>query len=141
MSDWLKVRRFALAPGAKGESLTAQALRDATGISDAEVAELQFEHMLGGVWQVNYDLRKTSLAELEAALKAAGITIAMGWWQRLRNLCIRYCETIQRDTRDVESGWDAYVRAMYISRYCSRRHGRLDDRPQQWRGYLANRRD
>jgi len=141
MSDWFKVRRLAVTPKADGEWPSTEKLAAAGRFPDAGDGGPQFKAVKDGVWRITYDLRETSLAEIETALKGSGMGIAPGWWQALRNLCIRYCETIQRDTRDVESGWDAYVRAMYISRYRSRRHGRIDDRPQQWRGYLADRQD
>ncbi len=129
MNDWFKYRSIALPGDACNTAAKALA-----GIDSIEV-EVGADERL----QLRYDLRQISLAEIEAILAGAGIALAGGWLSRIQRSFRHYTETIQRDCHDIEAGWDAYVRAAYLSRYRTRRHGRRDDRPQQWRQYLHKR--
>lgn len=61
------------------------------------------------------------------------------WLQHLRHLLLAYLEDNRREAADTDEGWEANVRRIYVSRYRHRRHGRRDDRPQQWRKYLQPR--
>lgn len=54
----------------------------------------------------------------------------------MRQALRRFAETNVRAHSSADYGWDAAVRAIYVSCYRSRRHGRRDDRPQHWRKYL-----
>ncbi len=56
--------------------------------------------------------------------------------QWLKHRLLAYCDANRRAMRETDSGWTAAIRAIYVSRYRQRQHGRRDERPQHWRQYL-----
>jgi len=90
---------------------------------------------------IHYDLARMDRAGIDAVLAAAGIERRTGPLGRLGGWAARYFEAVQWDLARSNPGWSGAVRSAYISHYRARRHGRRDDRPQQWRRYVREEPD
>lgn len=123
----VKQRHIALAGAGDGAALLG-AVNALGGVRDAALR--------GSDLRLSYVPEQVSLQEIEALARRCGFTPAGGLAARLRRSLVHYRESIRRERREHEAGWDVYVRNAYMSRYRNRRHGRIDDRPQQWRRYL-----
>lgn len=88
-----------------------------------------------GIYIVDYDPRVLGCAAVIARLRAAGAEPAPDFLGSLALKLRCYRDAILRDGQMNESGWDSFVREIYVSRYRHRRHGRRDDRPRNWRHY------
>jgi len=125
--EWQRKRRLTLI-GAGDEAALLEGLRSHDGVISAELG--------GRMLQVAYTLQAISLADIESIIGECGFKLSSAPVARGLRAIHLYCEQIQLEARGYDTGWDSYVRAAYMSRYRSRRHGRIDDRPQQWRRYL-----
>jgi hypothetical protein len=87
--------------------------------------------------EARFDVTVTNSAALEQALGAMGAglphSLRTDWSRAWRD----YRESARREHALTASGWDAAVRALHAQCYRRERHGRRDDRRQQWRAYLA----
>ncbi len=127
--DWLKRRRLRLAStgGSAGQLvsglMTIEGLRSATLLGPRTLS-------------LCYDLHQLNLHRLLLHLAELGALPAPGRLGSLRLRLWQYLEHRQLLDRGLAEGWTRCIRRIYISRYRGRRHGRIDDRPQQWRRYL-----
>ncbi len=83
-----------------------------------------------------YDLRETSLAEIESALAGCGIRLSAHPYQRLKRGLIRWEEEVDRANlaEPVRNRQD--TTPIYAERYTHHTHGCRDTRPAPWRGYF-----
>lgn len=87
---------------------------------------------------VSYDLRKLTLAELEAALQEIGFHLDNGVLYKLKRALYEYTETVQRENLGLDrpACTGDCAQKLFIKQYRDRRHGCQDDRPEHWRRYL-----
>jgi hypothetical protein len=131
LDDWIKHRHLRLFGAGDAERLIGR-LREREGVRAVE--------MHGSLLRIDYDLDALTLAEVIAEGRAAGFEPASSWPARLFRALVNYWEQTQREHRTSPFGWDEQVSAVYMSRFRRHRHGRIDDRPQQWRRYLERER-
>ncbi len=87
--------------------------------------------------RANWDVTRLTMAAIDARLAQAGIGRRRN---RITETLDRWCEAVQRDLASAVPGWSAAVRSAYLAHYRATRHGRRDDRPQQWRAYVRPQR-
>lgn len=85
---------------------------------------------------VEYDLERCTLSDVETAITATGAGLPSTPAALVVRALARLEDAVAAAGTDSVEGWDALVRAAHASVYRRRRHGRRDDRPQQWRRYL-----
>ena len=83
--------------------------------------------------RASWDVTQLSMALIDARLARARISRRRN---RIAEVLDRWCEAVQRDLAGTVPGWSAAVRSAYLAHYRATRHGRRDDRPQQWRAYV-----
>ncbi len=128
-NDWLKHRRLRLGAGSPQARELASRLLPMPGLQAVSAAD---RHTL----ICAYDLHHLNLHKLLAKLAVLDATPANDWRQVLQLRLWQYLEHRQLMDHGYDRSWTRCVRQIYISRYRDRRHGRIDDRPQQWRRYL-----
>ncbi len=128
-SEWTKNRRLCL--GRLCDEANLQKLRDMPGVISANNAD---EKCL----EIIYDLRQTSLFHLEQALHEMGFDFTPDLFESIKFAVYRYTEHIQIKNRVLDTGWDVWVRDVYLNEYRDRQHGRRDLRVQQWRKYVKD---
>jgi len=128
-NDWLKKRRLRLGRTGPASAELAAALLPMEGLQAASALDPE-------TLSIRYDLHQINLHRLLERLSELGAIPAGGWRQSLQLQLWQYQEHRQLLDREQTLGWTRCVRQIYISRYRGRRHGRIDERPQQWRRYL-----
>ncbi|MGQ0658543.1 MAG: hypothetical protein ACT4NU_10705 [Chromatiales bacterium] len=128
IGQWLKRRTLKVRAPSPADAVAAR-LQALPGIELAQWAK-------AGHLVLHYDVRTVTLEVILERARSLGIAIPVqglsAWWHRF----LVYCDENHRRTGEADAGWEAAVRALYVS--CSRqqRHGRRDERPQHWRKYL-----
>jgi len=128
-SEWIKQRCLQLGPGNLPLVDLARRLIPMEGL-------LLVTPVANDTLSLRYNLQRINLHQLLQRVAQLDCHPAAGWQQSLRLRLWQYQEQCQQDNRGQSLGWKRCVRQIYISRHRSRRHGRIDDRPQQWRRYL-----
>jgi hypothetical protein len=120
-------------------------------ISDAGPREKALIARLGGLpgiedaninnrsLRVVYDPIRTDTATIIDAINSSDVQVETGFFQRILLWLRCYREAIIEEESNNDSGWDSFVREIYVSRYRHRRHGRRDDRARHWRQYSRQR--
>lgn len=86
--------------------------------------------------QVRYDLLKTTLEEIEDALRELGMHLDGALMLRLRRAMHHYMEDTQRANWGCSQGEHNCTKKVFAQRYQVLEHGCRDDRPEHWRRYL-----
>jgi hypothetical protein len=86
--------------------------------------------------QVRYDLLKTTLEEIEDALRELGMHLDGALMLRLRRAMHYYMEDTQRANWGCIHGEHNCIKKVFAQRYQILEHGCRDDRPEHWRRYL-----
>ncbi|HCU88597.1 MAG TPA: hypothetical protein DGR97_01550 [Gammaproteobacteria bacterium] len=83
-----------------------------------------------GRMEVNYELPHIDAASIVDLVESCGLNIVSNLRQRIRLWLCYYKEAIFLENLNDKSGWDTWVRNIYLSRY-RRRQERRDSRPHQ----------
>jgi len=86
--------------------------------------------------QVRYDLLKTTLQEIEEALRELGMHLDGALLFRLRRAMHYYMEETQRANWGCSRGEHNCTKKVFAKRYEALEHGCRDHRPEHWRRYL-----
>ncbi|MDA0823266.1 MAG: hypothetical protein O3C28_12705 [Proteobacteria bacterium] len=113
------------------EKALITSLRGLPGIEDANI---------NNMWlRVVYDPIQTDTGTIIDVINSSDAQVVTGFFQRILLWLRCYREAIIEEESDNDSGWDSFVREIYVSRYRHRRHGRRDDRARHWRQYSRQR--
>ena len=85
--------------------------------------------------QVRYDLLKTTLQEIEEALRELGMHLDGALLFRLRRAMHYYMEETQRANWGCAHGEHNCTKKVFAKRYEALEHGCRDHRPEHWRRY------
>ena len=86
--------------------------------------------------EVKYDLLKTTLEEIEDALRELGLHLDNALLFRLRRAMHYYVEDTQRANWGCRHGKHNCTKKVFAKRYEVLEHGCRDHRPEHWRRYL-----
>jgi hypothetical protein len=86
--------------------------------------------------EVKYDLLKTTLEEIEDALRELGLHLDNALLFRLRRAMCYYIEDTQRANWGCRHGEHNCTKKVFAKRYEVLEHGCRDHRPEHWRRYL-----
>ena len=86
--------------------------------------------------QVRYDILKTTLQEIEEALRELGMHLDGALMVRLRRAMHHYMEDTQRANWGCAHGEHNCTKKVFAKRYEALEHGCRDHRPEHWRRYL-----
>ncbi len=128
-AEWCRHRLLQL--NSPCDETLLQQLRDTDGV-------LELQQDQGNTLRFGYDLRRTSLHHLEKIIRANGQEFTASFWHSFKRAIFRYTEHIQIKNSILDTGWDVWVRDVYLSDYRNRQHGRRDLRVQQWRKYVKD---
>lgn len=131
-TDRIKQRQIAfhaLPPDSDQAHAAARFLADVDGV-------LHCEATTPLLLQVRYDLLKTTLEEIENALRELGMHLDGALLFRLRRAMHYYMEDTQRANWNCRHGEHNSTNQVFASRYEVLEHGCRDHRPEHWRRYL-----
>ncbi len=86
--------------------------------------------------QVRYDLLKTTLEEIEDALRELGLHLDNALLFRLKRAMSYYMDDTQRANWGCRHGEHNCTKKVFAKRYEALEHGCRDHRPEHWRRYL-----
>jgi hypothetical protein len=131
-TDRFKHRQIAFDPlhpdGQQADS-AARFLADVDGVLGCETRSPR-------LLQVRYDLLKTTLQEIEEALRDLGMHLDGALLFRLRRAMHYYMEETQRANWGCSHGEHNCTKKVFAKRYEALEHGCRDHRPEHWRRYL-----
>ncbi|SDX81581.1 hypothetical protein SAMN05421644_11460 [Allochromatium warmingii] len=107
----------------------AHFLLEADGILHAEPASPLLLH-------VRYNVLKTTLIEIEAALIELGLHLDTSLFNRLRRALHHYTDETVRANSGCERDERIITQHLFAKRYALIEHGCRDERPEHWRRYL-----
>jgi hypothetical protein len=131
-AERIKHRQIAfdpLHPDQQQAHTAAQFLADVDGVLHAQAASPL-------LLQVRYDLLKTTLEEIEEALRDLGMHLDGALLIRLRRAMHYYTEDTQRANWGCRRGEHNCTKKVFANRYQVLEHGCRDQRPEHWRRYL-----
>ncbi len=85
---------------------------------------------------LSYDLNRTCLQEIEAALDELGLHLDNGLLYRVRRALTYYTEDTFRENCGCKRGESNCTKRVFAKRYEALEHGCRDPRPEHWRRYL-----
>ncbi len=127
--EWLRSRRLPLQGDA--DSWLLESLIEINGVHSATIDQ-------NNVLSIEYDLSHTSLFHLQRTLAEHDCQLAGNALQKFMHSVYRYTEHVQIKNRMLDTGWDVWVRDVYLDFYRNRQHGKRDERAQQWRKYIKD---
>ena len=86
--------------------------------------------------QIQYDVLKTTLQEIEEALTELGLHLNTGLFNRLRRALHHYTEETVRANCGCACCELSCTDRLFAKRYQLIEHGCRDERPEHWRRYL-----
>jgi hypothetical protein len=131
-ADRIKQRQIAfdsLHPNSEQAHTAARFLSEVDGILHAQATGPL-------LLQVRYDLLKTTLEEIEDALRELGMHLDGALLIRLRRAVHYYVEDTQRMNWGCLRGEHNCTKKVFAMRYEVLEHGCRDQRPEHWRRYL-----
>lgn len=127
--EWLRNRHLLLT-GRVDDALIDE-LKKLPGVLDASLEQ-------DNTLSISYDLTQTSLHHLQKKLGELDCELGGNTLQKVLQAIYRYTEHVQIKNRVLDTGWDIWVRDVYLNDYRRRQHGRRDERAQQWRKYIKD---
>jgi hypothetical protein len=123
----------------RGNIIGSDAAKSAAKSCLFTVSGVQDVRLADGVLHIAYDVPKTNASHLLALVESCGLEFGSNIYQRIGLWIRRYQDAIIEQETNNETGWDSFIREIYVSRYRHQRHGRRDDRAQHWRQYSAQK--